>query len=367
MKFLSALFVLLLGLMSSCSEVESLYKEDVHYQENHDPSLSSGPEVGWLYKEDVQYQENHDPSRIFLIDGRILFMTCNNISWQEIENWKKGKLLHIAYRTETGSVLLDPLSGKYIPIKSGLTEHPLSVLMDKRGDRGGSTRDMVNWHIEFEELWRQDMNRSHSELLEAYSSYLEDMDRDERKSYEEGKQNLIVAQQKWIEFRDAESLAVGMYYGAWWDSGKHGSFSQVECAMENMILTSVRASDLASLLLKRMGDRRIEFTELEEQDMNRSHSELLGAYSSYLEDMDRDERKSYEEGKQNLIVAQQKWIEFRDAESLAVGMYYGAARDSGNLAPIARVESERNVIRLTARRAKHLEGRLYRKIGPANN
>ena len=38
MKVLATLFLLLLGSMSSASEVEWLYKEDVHYQENHDPS-----------------------------------------------------------------------------------------------------------------------------------------------------------------------------------------------------------------------------------------------------------------------------------------------------------------------------------------
>ena len=87
-------------------EVESLSKEDVHYQEKHDPSPSAGPEVEWLSKEDVQYQENHDPSRIFLIDGRILFMTYNNISWQEIENWKKGKFSSIRNGREADKAFL---------------------------------------------------------------------------------------------------------------------------------------------------------------------------------------------------------------------------------------------------------------------
>lgn len=224
MKVLATLFLLLLGSMSSASEVE------------------------WLYKEDVHYQENHDPSRIFLIDGRILSMTYNNISLQEMENWKKGKLLHIAYRIETGRVLLDPQSGKYIPIHWGLKEHPLDILYSEELEKVHNNANFSTLESRFADLWEQDMNRSYCDLLELYKTIAVNVNDEDRKSFKEEPQKLIDAQKEWVEFYEMQKTAINNFSVILYRAGIVGKLQLMAGSSMVAQLIRERANYLAALL-----------------------------------------------------------------------------------------------------------------------
>ena len=62
----------------------------------------------WLYHKAMQYQENHDPSMVWLNTGEKIEVRYSNIKWKEVDTWKKGKQLFIAYRPETGGCARGP-------------------------------------------------------------------------------------------------------------------------------------------------------------------------------------------------------------------------------------------------------------------
>ncbi len=64
----------------------------------------------------------------------------NSLTYDDVSQWKPGRTVNIAYAVETGTVLLDPASGQYCEIITGLKEHPLDLLHQGKMGEGSRPR-----------------------------------------------------------------------------------------------------------------------------------------------------------------------------------------------------------------------------------
>lgn len=170
-------------------------------------------------------------------------MSYTNISWAEIERWERGKLLHIAYRPESGVVLLDPQSGKYIPIISGLELHPIDLFLKKKLEKARTTYDYRIAHQGATNLWDIEIHRAYKDLLSSYPSCMEDLKEEEVNLFKKSENALVEAQRKWIGFRDAERAAIYKF-----NLLKQGTLHLISADAAVMDLSRRRALALVSML-----------------------------------------------------------------------------------------------------------------------
>ena len=142
---------------------------------------AAAAKVIWLYSNPVTFISNHDVARIKLqghdpIDLDDVIYHSNNttgkspltpshyLTFDEVNQWKSGREINIAYSSTSGAVLLDPRSGKYIEIIHGLKVHPLEcVYQSKVG--GGSTMEMVIAANEIIDLWKLEIARIYDRVV----------------------------------------------------------------------------------------------------------------------------------------------------------------------------------------------------------
>ena len=168
-------------------------------------ALGSSAEAGeWSHKAAVSYRETHDPNWVHLDGGQALHVSYSAIKWVEVERWKKGKRLFVAYKPETGAVLFDPGTGRHIPILSGLRRHPIDVILMKRMAAAVSPSDKRACLEHGKFLWDRELNRAWRAVL---------ADNRGRRFTAQEKKEMIGAQRKWIEFRDAQIEAIRFFFG----------------------------------------------------------------------------------------------------------------------------------------------------------
>ena len=193
----------------------------------------------WLYHKAVRYNENHDISRIYLEDGAKLHVRYTNIKWEEAEKWKKGKLLYIAYMPKTGVVILDPVSRKTIPIINGLKEDPIDIVARRyqreATSKANNTLTLIDGFRASEKLWDSELNRVYKAFL-ADSLY-------GRKFTAEQKREIVDAQRKWIQYRDAHFKVIGAHYFK-----RQGTLHRISAAEQSMNLTKNQALWYRNLL-----------------------------------------------------------------------------------------------------------------------
>jgi len=222
-RTMKVLISILIGLvLVGCGKMEA--KAEVH-------KAANGAE--WLYHKDVRYQKNSDPSVVWLDTGERVKVKYSNIKWKEVDKWNKGRQLHIAYMPSTGPVLLDPKTRKVIPILSGLKEHPIDALLDRRLQIAQSTVSMVECYVGITELWDHELNRAYRLVL---------ADKEDHKLNAEEKLILVGAQRKWVDFRDAQIRAIGTHYGK-----RDGTIRGIIAASQVMDVTKQQALRLGSM------------------------------------------------------------------------------------------------------------------------
>ena len=151
-------------------------------------------ETKWDWSQSVNYQENHDPSVIWLTDGRKLHVNYTAIPWKTVSGWSKGRSLLLAYQPESGLVLMDPESGKAIPVFNGMGKHPIELLTEKCVQENQTTQGMVVCYGKGRDRWTQELDRSYKALLAT-------LDDAQKKAVTE-------SQQQWLKFRDAQVDAI---------------------------------------------------------------------------------------------------------------------------------------------------------------
>jgi len=131
-------------------------------------TLQAGEPSGkWLRYLPVVYQENHDPSMVLLKGGIEYEVRYGEVPLEELEDWKPGRKLAFAYRSDTGPVLLDIATGHLLPVVSGWRKHPLDEYVDlqlKKAYKEGSTTTIVMCERDSAELWKKEMTRAYEDL-----------------------------------------------------------------------------------------------------------------------------------------------------------------------------------------------------------
>lgn len=162
----------------------------------------------WDYKQDVVFDSTHDPSMVHLKDGRKIEVFYGHVKWEEVNDWKAGRAISIAYNLNSGVVLFDAATGKKVPILSGLAEHPVDILLKKCLNVETTTAGMGGCYGDSIKMWDKELNLHYSQLLSTLDA--------------KGKEDLKQAQRAWIKFRDLQITAIGAVYS---DSGTMGSIS----------------------------------------------------------------------------------------------------------------------------------------------
>ncbi len=189
----------------------------------------------WLYQEEVSYVTQNDPSIIEVKGGHELIVSYVGITWKDVSGWKAGRRLVMAYKPETGSVLLDPASGKHTSILSSTKMHPIDILWRKEARTAPNTLAAAAVQVKAGGLWDKELNRVYKLLLE---------DAWPRKFTRQERDALISSQRKWIQFRDAQLAAIGRVYGK-----RNGTVQRINSAHQAMELTRSQALRLGSFLV----------------------------------------------------------------------------------------------------------------------
>lgn len=198
-------------------------------------ALTAAPE--WLYKASCEYQADHDMARVDLagydplyldnvaycsrFDGDDLFP--DSLKYEDVSKWKPGRSVSIAYASETGAVLLDPATGKYCEITSGLTQHPLDLLREEYIGEG-STASVVVGTSKVIDLWKKEIARIYDRLRYEFPEQVAELDQ---------------AQESWEAFYAAQLKVLGIV------NDKGGSIYSLAYAQEHLKLVSDYAKGLA--------------------------------------------------------------------------------------------------------------------------
>jgi uncharacterized protein YecT (DUF1311 family) len=183
----------------------------------------------WLYQYPVTFGSLDEQTWILLGDGTAIDLDYGDpghLTFANVAKWTKGKQLSIAYGTEEGEVLVDPKSGKWIHIAHGPQEHSIDLMKDACLEVEMTTPGMADCHANALELWEAEIERCYKRL---------------EKSLEPQQLATVVeAQKKWIEFRQAETVAIGALY-------TEGTISQIFRASAVEDLVRQRARDLQKM------------------------------------------------------------------------------------------------------------------------
>ena len=180
----------------------------------------------------VEFKENHDPSMIWFTDGQKIQVEYGAISFEEVEQWKSGRKLHILYSLKTGVVLQDSVTGKVIPIFAGLNEHPVDILETKAMQH--STMGAAASLNEISKVWNHEIDRL---LALIYTNKIP------RKFTEEELMTLKQSQQKWVDYRKSQRKAVATYF-----SKSSGTFLIIKTAYMMLNINKRRADCLSEFL-----------------------------------------------------------------------------------------------------------------------
>ena len=193
----------------------------------------------WSYREEVRYQgvgsvKEADAGWVFLEGGHELYVNYTGIKWRTLAGWKTGRRLVISYKPETGAVLLDPASGKHAFILASSKLHPIDIMWGRKFKDASTTKASVQCCVDTGKLWDRELNRIYRFLLAQSRP---------RPFSAKEKEQLINAQRKWIQFRDAQCAAIRTVY-----SKRLDSVRRVYAAEFQMEVTRQQVLRLSSFL-----------------------------------------------------------------------------------------------------------------------
>lgn len=180
----------------------------------------------WMISRPVAYAENHDPGMIWLRDGSKLEVRFTEIPWEVVNTWKPGKALALAYSSATGPVLVDPQTGRALPVVSGWKTHPLDEYLAGQSGRDGSTLDRVQAQSREHQLWRREMERLYGELRRRLDA--------------KQQEKLVGAQAQWERWAKLEVELIGAL-----NDGESGSLGRVIAGDRVVALVRERALALS--------------------------------------------------------------------------------------------------------------------------
>ena len=112
--------------------------------------------------------EYHDVMQIYLVDGRQLQVALSQstpsvVEWTEVNQWKRGRALRIAFSATDGPNLIDVETFSRIPIISGLelpqANHPLDRLLHQNLEISLDTISIENSYSANTQHWETEIDR----------------------------------------------------------------------------------------------------------------------------------------------------------------------------------------------------------------
>ena len=122
----------------------------------------------WIWSEKVEFGEYHDVMQIYLVDGRQLQValeqsTPSAVEWSEVNQWKRGRALRIAFSATDGATLIDVETFSRMPIISGLgllqENHPLDRLLQQNLEISLDTISIENSYSANTQHWETEIDR----------------------------------------------------------------------------------------------------------------------------------------------------------------------------------------------------------------
>ncbi|HET7269056.1 MAG TPA: lysozyme inhibitor LprI family protein [Oleiagrimonas sp.] len=196
-------------------------------------SANAAAKGHWDWSQEVRYVGNHDPHRVWL-DGtkdKNIEVIFGAIPWDELNAWPKGKQLLLAYSGKTGTVLVDPDSGKWDAVVGGIKHQPIDLLAEACFKRAKTTRDTESCYVQQQSRWGAEMKLWYRRFMAMKGMNVSDA----------AKQSLKKAQQQWEAFHDAQSDALGELYGP-----RQGTIWPTVELKKEVELLKARALELAS-------------------------------------------------------------------------------------------------------------------------
>ncbi len=182
----------------------------------------------WHLKETVIYQNNFDPNGIELKNGDRLTVQYGKMSWEEVNQWKKGKSLILGYSPTQGAYLENPITKHTLPIISGIKNAPIDTLLQRCTNQNSSTYGMLQCISQANQQWDQALNRNYKRVMSTLSP--------------EQQAPVRAAQRQWIAYRDAQIKAIQAIYN------RQGTLWGVIASEKVMDITKTQSQRLASYL-----------------------------------------------------------------------------------------------------------------------
>jgi hypothetical protein len=122
----------------------------------------------WIWSENVEFSEYHDVMQIYLVDGRQLQValsqsTPSAVEWSEVNQWKRGRALRIAFSATDGATLIDVETFSRMPIIGGLglpqANHPLDRLLQQNLEISLDTISIENSYSANTQHWETEIDR----------------------------------------------------------------------------------------------------------------------------------------------------------------------------------------------------------------
>jgi uncharacterized protein YecT (DUF1311 family) len=138
---------------------------------------------------------------IWLEDGRELKVRFDKITLEQVEQWKPGRNLTLAYSAVMGCVLVDEEIMDQLPVIGGWGDrHPLDLLLEQNLQLDYSTMDIVEALNRSSTHWEEESDR-------LYLLYLES-----EQVPPAAKEAIRAEQAAWLRFRDEHAKAAGSLY-----------------------------------------------------------------------------------------------------------------------------------------------------------
>lgn len=189
----------------------------------------------WEWSQKVRFVADHDPSRIVVQGKQRINMEViyDDIDWEQVNAWPQGKTLLLAYSGKTGTLLLNPDTGKSVTVLDGLPQQPIDLLMQNCLDGAQTSLDIRDCYAAAYSRWDRQMNLWYQRFMTSQSAGINAA----------AKKALRTAQRQWLKFRDAQFSAINAEYGP-----RQGSIWPTIAISKRVALPKQRALAIASYL-----------------------------------------------------------------------------------------------------------------------
>ncbi|MDD2769566.1 MAG: DUF1311 domain-containing protein [Methylococcus sp.] len=162
-------------------------------------SCSEGAAENWDWYQNVVYQESHDPGVVLLKDGREFQVIDWGSQYSNLDTWKAGQSVLLAYKSAIGAVIYAQDSGKSVPVwPVAGGKHPIDLMTTQCLEKAQSTSSMSDCYHAGYGRWDGELNRVYNALVASLV----------KNKTKEAVDVLKDAQREWLKFRDAQLKAI---------------------------------------------------------------------------------------------------------------------------------------------------------------